>query len=259
MKTVAIIQARMGSTRLPGKVLKNILGKPMLIHIVERLRTVTQIDDVVVATSIEKINNSIRDECKKNNITCFSGSEDDVLDRFYQAAKQNNAEIILRITGDCPLIDSKIISRLIDNFLDTDYEFMGLATGAGVISKEFDGHRFPDGLDTEIFYFSLLEIASKEATQKFEREHVTPFIWKKPERFKIGSFKSDKDYSKMRWVVDNQEDFEVIEEIYKDLYPINQNFGLDDILGFFKKHHDLLKKNMHFIGQEGYEEFWKDE
>ena len=258
MKTIAIIQARMGSTRLPGKVLKEILGIPLLVHIVNRVKSAKGIDDVIVATSEEKNNDAIREVCKKNNINCFSGSEEDVLDRFYKAAKENNADIVLRITGDCPLIDPEIVSRIIEMFKSLDYEFIGLATGAGGAKSEFDGHRFPDGLDTEIFYFSVLETAWKEAKEKFEREHVTPFIWKRPEKFKLGSYKSDIDYSDMRWTVDNQEDFELIQEIYKELYPKKQDFGLVDVLEFLKKNPELLKKNIHFIGKEGYEQFWKN-
>jgi spore coat polysaccharide biosynthesis protein SpsF len=259
MRVVAIIQARMGSTRLPGKVLKPILGKPMLVHIVERLRKVAKINEVVVATSEEKINDSIRKICEENKISCFSGSENDVLDRFYKAARVHKANVVIRITADCPLVDPALIDKVLTLFLRSkNYDFIGVATGAGVADKKFDGYRYPDGLDTEVFSFSVLETAWREAKEPLEREHVTPFIWKRPNRFKLGSYKSDIDYSKMRWTVDNQEDFEVVSAIYAELYPKKLDFNMNDVLNFFKKNPKLLKKNVHFIGEEGYEKFWEE-
>ncbi|MBU1199382.1 MAG: glycosyltransferase family protein [Nanoarchaeota archaeon] len=256
-RVVAFIQARMGSTRLPGKVLMPLLEKPMLSYIVERLKKAELVDEIVVATSERPENDKIREFCKKNSISCFSGSEDNVLDRFYKAAKENHADIVIRVTGDCPLIDPQLVGKLVKFFLENEYEYISLATGAGVANEEFKGCRFPDGTDTEVFNFEVLEIAWKEAKEALETEHVTPFIWKRPERFKLYSYKSDVDYSQMRWVVDNKEDFEFIEAIYKALYPKNPNFGMNDVLDFLKRNPILLEKNKHFVGSEGYEEFWK--
>jgi len=256
-KVVAIIQARMGSTRMPGKVLKPLLGKPMLLYIVERLRKAKGIDDVVIATSERPENDKIREFCKENHINYFSGSEENVLDRFYKAAKEDKADIVIRVTGDCPLIDPQLIEKVVEFFLENNYDFIGLATGAGVANEEFKGFRFPDGVDTEIFRFDILETAWKEAKEALETEHVTPFIWKRPERFKVYTYKSDVDYSQMRWVVDNKEDFDLIESIYKELYSRKPNFGIQEVVNFFKKNPELLEKNKHFVGSEGYEEFWK--
>jgi spore coat polysaccharide biosynthesis protein SpsF len=257
-KVVAVVQARMGSTRLPGKVLKPILGKPMLLYIVERLRAVKKVDEVVIATSEHKINDSIRNVCKNNNVACYSGSEDNVLDRFYKAAKEHKADVVIRVTGDCPLIDPHVVGKVLNLFLESgEYDFIGLATGAGAAKEEFDGYRFPDGMDTEVFSFAVLETAWKEAKDKLETEHVTPFIWKRPERFRVHTYKSNADYSQMRWTVDNQEDFDLVEAIYKELYSKNPSFGMDDVLDFFKRNPGLMEKNTHFIGLEGYKEFWK--
>jgi len=255
---VAIVQARMGSTRLPGKVLKPIMGKPMLWHLVQRLKRTTYVDKVVIATSEEKNNDVIRDFCTQYSIDCFSGSEDDVLDRFYKAAKQYNADIVIRITADCPLLDPDLIGGMLKEFISSNkYDYYCVACGASASTEEFNGHRYPDGLDAEIFKFSVLEIAWKEAKDQLEREHVTPFIWRRSERFNLGKKRSQKDYSLMRWTVDNQADFEIIEEIYKNLYLKKTDFGLEDILDFFNNHPKLQDKNKHFIGEEGYGVFLK--
>ncbi len=255
---VAIVQARMGSTRLPGKVLKPIMGKPMLWYLVKRLERTEYVDKVVVATSEEKNNDVIRDFCKQHSMDCFSGSEEDVLDRFYCAAKQVDADVVIRITADCPLLDPGLIGGMLKEFNSSDrYDYYCVACGASASTAEFNGLRYPDGLDAEIFRFSTLETAWKEAKAQLEREHVTPFIWRRPERFKLGKKTSQSDYSLMRWTVDNQADFEVIEEIYKNLYPKKNDFGLEDILEFFKSHQELQDKNKHFIGDEGYGIFFK--
>ena len=257
---VAIVQARMGSTRLPGKVLKPIMGKPMLWYLVKRLERTAYVDKVVVATSEEKDNDVIRDFCKQYSINCFSGSENDVLDRFYKAAKQYNSDVVIRITGDCPLLDPGLIGEMLKEFITSNqYDHYGVACGAGASTEEFNGHRYPDGLDAEIFKFSVLETAWNKAKDQLEREHVTPFIWRRPELFSLGTKTSPKDYSLMRWTVDNKVDFEVVEEIYKNLYPNKPDFGLKDILEFFNTHSELQDKNKHFIGDEGYGKFFKEE
>ncbi len=257
---VAIVQARMGSTRLPGKVLKPIMGKPMLWYLVKRLERTAYVDKVVVATSEEKNNDVIRDFCKQYSIDCFSGSENDVLDRFYKAAKQCGADVVIRITGDCPLLDPGLIGGMLKEFVaGNKYEYYSVACGAGASTEEFNGHRYPDGLDAEIFKFSLLETAWNEAKDQLEREHVTPFIWRRSERFVLGSKQSANDYSLMRWTVDNQADFEVVEEIYNNLYPNMPDFGLEDILKFFNANSKLQDKNKHFIGDEGYGKFFNEE
>ena len=251
---VAIVQARLGSTRLPGKILKPIQGKPMLWHIVNRLKSVEAIDDVVIATSDLQANDQVHEMAENYDIACFRGSETDVLNRFYDAAEWMNAQHVMRITGDCPLVDPPTISKLIKLYFDGSYDFCGVACGAGV-AKDKNINRFPDGLDAEIFSFNVLKEADLEASTNLHREHVTPFIWQNKTRYKLGTLYSKSDYSNLRLTVDNKEDFDFINWIYNVLYPNNPNFNLIDILELLEKHPNMVQ-NKHLIGQEGYEEFW---
>ena len=256
-KIVTIIQARMGSTRLPEKVLMPILGKPVLWHIVNRLRNVKEINDIIIATSNSKKDDKIEDFCKANHIDCFRGSEEDVLDRFYKAALKYDPDYLIRITGDCPLIDPDLIKQLIAYFIANKFDQCGIATGAGAAQKGFVG-RFPDGMDTEIFTMNALRTAWREAVGPLNREHVTPYLWKQPKRFKIGTLKSkDKDYSHFRWTLDNNEDYELIKWIYEQLYSLKNNFNMYDVLNLLEKNPGVMGKNKHLLGKEGYEQFWK--
>jgi spore coat polysaccharide biosynthesis protein SpsF len=255
-KLVAIVQARMGSSRLPGKVLMPILGKPVLWHIAQRLKQVEAIDQVIIATSLLKRDDPIADFCRHQDIACFRGHETDVLDRFYQAAKASGAEDLIRITGDCPLADPQLIHQLIHYYYDGGFEYCGVATGAGVANEGLRG-RFPDGLDAEIFRFSALERTWKEADGVLYREHVTPYLWKHPDQFRNGVLRSkDKDYSQMRWTMDNAEDYDLIRNIYESLYPENPGFIMKDVLELMEKEPALFSRNQHFVGKEGYEAFW---
>lgn len=255
-RITAIIQARIGSTRFPGKVMMPILGKPMLKHIVERLRSVEAIDRVVVATSESRKDDRLAEFCYDCSIPVYRGSEKDVLDRFFHAANNFGGEHLLRITGDCPLIDPLVVSCLIDYYFHNKVDFCGVATGAGVAGREVIG-RYPDGLDAEIFSMDILTIAWREAKSELHREHVTPFIWQQPERFKIETlFPEIGDYSACRWTVDNKEDYELIQWIYKELYSINPGFGMTEILDLLSRHPEKSGSNMHLIGKEGYGKFW---
>jgi spore coat polysaccharide biosynthesis protein SpsF len=254
MPTVAIIQARMGSTRLPGKVLKPIMGKPMLWHIVKRVKSASGIDKVVVATSNRDTDKPVRDLCSHEGILCFEGSEDDVLDRFYQAALSFDADPVIRITGDCPFADSQVITDLIRMYKTGYYDHVGVATGAGALY--LDKGRFPDGLDAECFSFASLEYAWKDAFHRSDREHVTPYIWRNKELFRCGSLMSDVDYSNLRWTVDNQADFDLINKVYVALYNEKQPFVMADIIRFINCNYDIVKMNSNFIGKEEYEKVW---
>jgi len=246
----------MGSTRLPKKVLMSIEGKPILKHIVDRLNSVTQINNVVIATSNSKNNDEIEEFCISQNIDCYRGSEHDVLDRFYNTAQSYPSDIYLRVTGDCPLIDASLVELLIKYFFDNELDYCGIATGAGVANKGFKG-RFPDGLDAEIFNFKSLQKAHYEAEGNLNREHVTPYIWKNPDKFKLGVFMStQKDYSSYRWTLDNIEDYHLINWIYNKLYPQKPEFNMYDILNLLDSNKEFMEKNKHLIGKEGYEEFW---
>jgi len=254
-KIVAIIQARMGSSRLRGKVLMPIVGKPMLWHIFNRVKAAKLIDRIVIATSTESEDDKITNFCIKHNIEVFRGSRDDVLERYYLAAKKYKADIVVRITADCPLIDPKIIDKTIKFYIDDSYDLAGIATGAGASQKKIN--KFPDGLDCTVFSMESLETSNKNAADKDDREHVTLYITKRPKEFKIGTLNSSKDYSNVRLTVDHKEDLKLVRIIYKELYPTNKVFGLFDIIGLIKDRPELLKINQKYIGREGYDKLWQ--
>lgn len=234
MKTVIIIQARMTSTRLPGKVLKTVLGKPLLEYQIERLRRIKLADEIVIATTINDTDQPIVDFCNRLGLFYFRGSEDDVLARYYGAAKQYNADIVVRITSDCPVIDPDLCEEEINYFLENEnqYDYVRL-------------EQYPRGLDAEVFSFKVLEECFREATDKPDREHVTPFIYRHPERYRIKHMACDEDYSHHRWTVDTPEDFELVKRIIEELYPFKKIFDYVDML-------EILKKNpgWYYINEE---------
>lgn len=255
MSTVAIIQARMGSTRLPGKVLKPLAGHPMLWHIVKRVQASPGVNSVMIATSVRPDNDVIREFCANEDIPCYSGSENDVLDRFYLAAKGANAATVLRLTGDCPLADPDLIGRLVTAYRAGNFDHMSVATGAGSIHETQP--RFPDGLDCEVFPFTALERAWREATKQPDREHVTPYLWRNASLFKLGKLFAETDLSQLRLTVDRPEDFEVIAQIYAALYRPDRHFVLRDVLTFLDQNPKLKALNESGIGHEGYEKLWQ--
>jgi len=255
MRPVAIIQARMGSSRMPGKVLRPICGRPMLWHIVQRLRFMTVILETVVATSDRPGDEPIRCFCREQGIPFFAGSEEDVLDRFYQAARTFEGDPLIRVTGDCPFVDPDLVGRLLEYYETGKYDHAGIATGAGAVF--LNSGRFPDGLDAECFSFALLERAWREATDKGDREHVTPYIWRNKELFHCGQLTSALDFSHLRWTVDNEEDFLLVSEIYQALYREDAPFLMTDVLAYLERHPELTASNRHFIGKEGYKDLWK--
>jgi len=248
-KVVAIVQARVGSTRLSEKVLKRILGKPMLWHVINRLKKAKLIDEIVVATTTRKEDKSIIRLSEENGVKSFAGSEEDVLDRYYQAAKTHNADVIIRITADCPLIDPRVVDRVVKHFLDGDFDYVSnTCVESGVTCKQ----TYPDGLDTEVFSFKALEKAWKEAKMQSEREHVTSYIWKQPDVFKIRRIQYCKDLSNMRWSVDYEEDLRFVREVYKRLYKKGIFFHLEDVLTLLSEHPELMEINSVISKNEGY-------
>ena len=231
----AILQARTSSARLPEKVLKPILGRPMLSLQIERIQRSKKIDKLIVATSNNHSDNNIENLCINIRISCFRGSLDDVLDRVYQTAMQYKPEHIVRSTGDCPLIDPQIIDEVIDFCIKGDLDYVSNCVEP----------TFPDGLDVEVFKFSVLETAWKESLLPSHREHVTPFIHQNNERFKVGHYKMQEDLSHLRWTVDRPEDFEFVSRIYKELYPQNPTFITEDILELINRKPSLLEINSH--------------
>ncbi len=236
---LAIVQARVSSSRLPGKVLKPIMGKPMIIHELERLQRSKRIDKIVLATSREESDDALADVVAKSGVDVYRGSLDDVLDRYYQCAKEYSPEHVVRITGDCPVIDWRVVDTVIDKHLAEGTDYTN------------ETNRFPDGLDTEVFLFSALEIAWKQANLMSEREHVTLYIKNHPESFKIGKLDSELDLGQMRWTVDEPRDFEFIRQVFEELYPIKPDFAMQDILQLLERRPELLAVNQGIQRNEG--------
>lgn len=230
-KITAIIQARMGSTRLPGKVLMDIGGKTVLHHVVDRVSRCKNIDDIIIATTTLDKDDLIVKECEKIGCKYFRGSEDNVLDRYYEAATNNNSQIIIRITSDCPLIDGEVVDEMVEFYKNNNYE---MVTNASPNPKE---RTYPRGLDTEIFSYKLLKEAKENANQSYQLEHVTPYIYENTTN--IFYYKNNINYSKYRFTLDTPEDLELIKEIYKNLYLGENNFYLKDVIELMEKNPDL--------------------
>lgn len=244
-ETLIILQARTSSSRLPNKVLLPILGQPMLSHQIARLRKIKTPHELVVATSEQQSDDAIENLCKELNIACFRGSLDDVLGRFYQAAFTNNPNDsirnIVRVTGDCPLIDSEIIDQVINLFLTSNVDYC----------SNCDPATLPDGLDVEVFTFAALAEAHRLAKKPSEREHVTPFIRNNPQLFTSNNFLYSSDLSHYRWTVDEPADFELVTQIYQALYPKNNDFKLADIVRLIQQQPELAKINQDINRNEG--------
>ncbi|MEY8763045.1 MULTISPECIES: cytidylyltransferase domain-containing protein [Clostridium] len=226
MNIVCIVQARTGSTRLPGKVLKKICGKTILEHDIDRLKRSNGIDKIVIATTTKEQDDIIVEIAEKALVGYFRGSEQDVLSRYYYAAKQYDADIVIRVTSDCPLIDPKIIDNMVEKF-----KRLNKTENIDYLSNKIKP-TYPRGLDVEIFTFKALEKCFKEADKDYEKEHVTPYIYLNPDKFKFKNYENKKDYSKFRWTLDTKEDLELIEIIYNNLYKENSFFYFEDILKF---------------------------
>jgi spore coat polysaccharide biosynthesis protein SpsF len=262
-RTIAIIQARMSSSRLPGKVLLDIGGKPMLQHVIERTQRARSLDAVVVATTTDDADRPVADFCTSARVPCFRGSPQDVLDRYYQVAKAQAAEIAVRITGDCPLIDPALIDRTV--------QLVNEPGSLDASSVDFACNRlpppftrtFPIGLDVEVCTFAALERAWREAGQPFQREHVMPFLYEgvtlqpaempteegfalvtgvSPRGFRIAQLHHDPDYGGLRWTVDTAEDLTLVGEIFARLGEPD-DFSWRDILRLWAKDRDLAQIN----------------
>ncbi|MBL3593111.1 MAG: glycosyltransferase family protein [Synergistaceae bacterium] len=226
---LAVLQARVSSSRLPSKVLLPLLGKPMILRQIERIYRSKMIDDFVLATSRDGSDDVLVDICKKENIPVCRGSLDDVLDRFYSVVKQGEASHIVRLTGDCPLCDPLVVDELIKFHLSGNFDY----------SSNIDPPTFPDGLDVEVFRRWCLDVAWSEAVLPSEREHVTLFIRNNKNRFFCGSLENDVDLSHHRWTVDEEEDYIFVKSVYENLYFINPGFGMNDILSFLDENPSL--------------------
>ena len=249
IKVLAIIQARTGATRLPGKSVLKILGKPMVERVIDRVAKSKLIDEIIVATTLNKEDLQIVKICADKGIRIYCGSENDVLDRFYQAAKNLMPKNIVRITGDCPIIDPVVIDKVIRFHLSSRADY------TSNVLKE----TFPDGEDVEIFKFSALKEAALKAKLASEREHVTLYIRNNPGKYKLKNVENSINLSSKRWTVDNKEDFKFITKLYQSLGKTNEFFGMKETLKFLSKHPNLEKINHHIERNLGLKKSLKED
>lgn len=235
MKTFAIIQARMGSTRLPGKVLMDLVGEPMLARVINRVRRAQTIDDVVIATTNLAQDNVLEQVCRTHGWLCFRGSENDVLDRYYQAARQFGADIIVRITSDCPLIDPDVIDQVVRAY--------HVEPSVDYASNVLPIRTFPRGLDTEVFGFETLERLWHQDQNPATREHVTQYIYKHLGEFNTRGITHSQDLSHLRWTVDTPQDLMFVRKIYEHFG--NDSFSWHDGLAVLQEHPDWQRINAH--------------
>lgn len=227
---LAVLQARVSSSRLPGKVLRQLLGQPMLLRQIERIHRCTAIDKLVVATSTDASDVPLVDACATWGVDCYRGPLDDVLARFVQAAAPYAPEAVVRLTGDCPLIDWTVVDAVIDLYRSSHCDY----------ASNVDPPTYPDGLDVEVIRWSALQEAATEALLPSEREHVTPFIRAHPDRYRRVNMRAPIDLSQLRLTVDEPADFAAVERIYGHLYPANPAFGTDDVLALLRARPDLI-------------------
>jgi len=237
---LAIVQARVSSSRLPGKVVKDLCGRPMLAWELERIQKSKMIDQVVLATSSESSDDAI-EEIFGEDFQVYRGSLDDVLDRFYYAAKDYEPEHVVRLTGDCPLIDPEVIDQVIESHINNKNDY----------TSNCRPPTFPDGMDVEIFRFECLKTAWEKAKLPSEREHVTPYIAKAMSEIKKGNFENATDLSSLRLTVDEPEDFAVVEKLLSDFLSRDVEVSLTSILEYLDKKPEILNFNKNISRNEG--------
>jgi len=235
--TVIIVQARMTSTRLPGKVLLPIAGRPMLAYQLERLRRCARAQRIVIATTINASDDPIVAFCAAENVDCTRGAEHDVLSRYFEAASRFHAGTVVRVTSDCPLIDPALIDRAIATHAAGDCDYV-----SNMIEPTW-----PYGMAVEVFSMRALGEAQAEARDPAEREHVTPFIYWRPDRYRLRSLTMQPDLSAHRWTVDTPEDFELVRRILTTLYPRRPEFTMDDVLALLAEHPDWSALNRNVV------------
>ena len=240
MRIVGIIQARMSSSRLKGKVLMNLAGRPVLWHVVNRIQSCQSLSETVVATSVDDTDDAIEAWCNSENTNCFRGSLEDVLDRYYHAARSVSADVIVRITSDCPVIDPDIVDEVVYRFIKGNYDYYGLSG------------EFPDGLDCTAISFNALERAWEDANLMSEREHVGPYIEKNPELFRLGGYEKFTGLGHHRWTLDEKRDYQFLKEIFDRLFYQDSTFHAEDILKLLEKEPELIKINSKIKRNEGY-------
>ncbi|MDR3713569.1 MAG: glycosyltransferase family protein [Puia sp.] len=244
---LTIMQTRRGSSRLPDKVLRPLLGRPLFVRQAERIQASRLYGSLVVATTHEKADDRVREICGQYGLDCFPGEPLDVLDRHYRAACRYEATIVVKIPSDCPLIDPVVIDRVIGHYLEREGEYDYVSN--------LHPATYPDGNDVEVMSFSALERAWKNATRPFEREHTTPYLWERPAEFRIGNIgmEGGDDLSMHhRFTIDYEEDYAFIRSVFEALYPVNPLFGLEDILRLLEERPDLFLINHQWAGVNWY-------
>lgn len=243
-KITTIIQARLGSSRFPGKTLMTIKGETLLGHLIRRVKVSGCVTDIIIATTNNNKDDALVSFAKEKGLRVYRGSEEDVLDRFYKTAVEYGVEHIVRVTPDCPMIDPDIMDRVISKYLEGTYDYV-----SNTITPTY-----PDGYDTEVFSFSALERAWREAELHSEREHVTSYIYKHPDLFRLCNVKKDgEDLSWMRFTVDTPRDYEFVSEVFEKLGCVHGIFHMDDILKLLKENPELLDINKGISRNEGYQ------
>ncbi len=248
VRVVTVVQARASSTRLPGKVLRPVLGRPVLLHQLDRMKRADLVGEIVVATTHRPDDDTIADLCQSEGFTVVRGSEHDLLDRHVAAARVTDAEAVVKVPSDCPLIDPRVIDLVIATFLDGEWDYM----------SNLHPPTWPDGNDVEVITRDALVAADRGARQPFEREHTTPFIWDHPDRFRIGNvaWPSGRDFSMThRWTLDYPADLDFISGVYEALTPPHQQtpeFSTEDVLSLLDRRPDLHARNAHLAGVNWY-------
>lgn len=247
LKLVTVIQARSGSSRLPGKVLFPLLGKPLLVRLVERVQAARLAGAVVVATTKLPEDRLIQAVCRAQGIPCYCGHATDLLDRHYRVGQLLGADAVVKIPSDVPLIDPRVIDRVLGAFLEMPeaYDYV----------SNLHPPTYPDGNDVEVMTMAALEAAWREASRDFEREHTTPYFWENPDRFRVGNvtWETGLDYSMLcRWTIDYEEDYQLIRTVYERLYANRPRFGLADILALIDREPDIAALNARYAGINWY-------
>ncbi len=238
-QVIAIVQVRLGATRLPGKPLKTVLNRPLLSYQLERLARSKTIDKIVVATTTNPSDQAVVDLCRQEGMAVFRGSEQDVLERYYQAAKHYAAEVVIRVTGDCPLIDPEIVDKVVGYFLE-HYPHVDYVSNTLKLT-------YPRGLDVEVFSFKNLERAYHEAKRPEEREHVSPYFYEHPELFALANVAHSPNEAQHRWTVDTPEDLQLISKVIETLYVPNPHFNMQDVLNLLQQHPQWKAINAHIV------------
>lgn len=248
MKTLVVVQARTGSSRLPGKIMMPLAGKPLLQRMLERVQAALAEFELVVATTTGAEDEGVRALCRAIGVECYSGHPTDLLERHYRAAVSARADVVVKIPSDCPLIDPAVVDRVL--------AFHAEHGGSLDYVSNLHPASYPDGNDVEVIPFGILEEAAREATRPFEREHTTPFIWERPARYRMGNvaWETGLNYSMThRWTVDYPEDYALIKCVYDELWsPSGPPFSLEEILGLLSSRPEIAQINAGYAGVNWY-------